>query len=455
MVNIFQLRKPKNKSTATPKNRCDGHVVHQQSHLPTTLTASTTNSSGSTEVELSGATTQNVKIKASEVADGIAACNIGTSTEMDELIRFGVAFGVRRRTDTPSPTPRIITDLSEEAQRHYQNFQKWKEQHSKFLSRRDHQYITNTTSTNTTDRPQTGQHDEIDALEWQNAFDYSIRYHSSNIHHEKGDEVHNIQLDAPTPHFRIIVAPQCATTQAPHTTVMMTKAPVEHGTPSIPSHSRILYVLPAGMNISSLPPVIASLPTTDPLRKRGTLKKDVTKQMMDIYTTAFAVYIYRTLFVLPSHEHSTGAPSPPLHKVTIVMDVRKGGPHWPNIPAIQFLSFIRHVSTILPFYFPNVCVRCILYGIPAVACTLYQFCIQPILDRNLQRMIQLVSDDHCGGPSHNNTAVSNDDDDATTEREGKRSPGGLYQYLSRDNVQYLEELRAQIIQSPEVSTAKT
>jgi hypothetical protein len=498
--------------------------------------------------------------------------NHNNNNNIEELIRFRHAFGGRHFTTTTTTTMSAtivntttnitISDLSDDAQRHYNTFQRWKQQHAKYLY---HPMVTTATTAghtfdheknrSSTQQPQPQPNEEeamtyndLDALEWYNAYQYSIQYHllmkneepsddtemdhnknrnTKPLHHAAAEAVevannnnndddvslssHTSISQPPTAlsqsfipfhnqHFRIILAPHHPSASINDTTAMMTRPrrvvapstttttkPTSNDVPSSSSsQSRILYVLPAGMNLSSLPPSINDQihPT-----KRKTTKKDITKLLMEVYTTAFAVYIYRTLFVRhPTNTNSTDTMVTPPPNITLLLDVRPGSSDWPNIPAIQFLSYIRYVSKILPYYFPNICTQILLYPIPSIACTLYNFCIRPVLDQKLQHLIQLVTsssssssssstnqhtttttgttvmmesskdqNDHHDSNNNNNDTTSTHDKSLTStpippspkeETDGSSSSNsgsGLYQYLSHDNIQYLESLRYQII----------
>ena len=420
------------------------------------------------------------------------------TTTMEEMLRFGTAFGYTASTaaemssSTTISTTLSTSNLSDEAQRHYHTFQLWKQRHAPYLYHIRKQ--NDTTGSDTTDdnintldhhtdrqsSPETSEYDQMDALEWYDAFQYSIQYHLWNdknrcIHDDDDTKNKNSPLDISTlslsttssqphrdyhhHHFRIIMAPPSARATTTTTTAMMTQ---HHSTTSTKttsppqpqsSPSRILYILPAGMNISSLPPTIPTPPTGNQN------KKDISKQMMEVYTTAFAVYIYRTLFVIPNQtttpdsDTTTQVPN----KITMILDVRKGGHHWPNIPAIQFVSYIRHVATILPYYFPNLCTQFLLYPIPAMACTLYNLCIKPILDRNIQHMIQLVTTSTTIPDTSNDTVDQPDTKDERrrkpnlTKKSSPPNTGGLHRYLAHDDVHYLEALRSNIIHPPTVT----
>ena len=270
----------------------------------------------------------------------------------EELIRFRTVFGGSTLSSSGAAAvmTTTISDLSNEAQRHYTNFQQWKQRHATYLLFQPNNSTTGTTTPPASHtvfdqkdidlRPlslqqqqqQKHQYDTMDALEWYNAYRYSIQYHLVLCCHDDDEEEEddpnhrttgisnttNLESDISSfslssepslprdhDHFRIIAAPQSAR----GTTAMMT----HHHSPTTTlttmttttkscnklqqqqSSNRIIYVLPAGMNITSIPTILPINTKTG--REIKNSKKDVSKQMMEVYTTAFAVYIYRTLFV--------------------------------------------------------------------------------------------------------------------------------------------------------------
>jgi CRAL/TRIO domain len=243
------------------------------------------------------------------------------------------------------------------------------------------------------------------------------------------------------------------------------------------SRSRIIYTLPAGINLNTLPDGYNSNNCIKKANKRKNQNKNAstamtttTKMMMDIYTTALALYVYRTLFVLPLVNHDNGISrksnnnnnqnisSSNSTTITIVMDVRAGGIHWPNIPAMQFIQFIRHMTTILPNYFPALCTKLIILPIPQMACSLYTFCIQPILDKSIRELIQLVPASTNNTNKHRSARNSNSGSSSKKQTQNNHNhtattrttttPTLVYPSItciSANDMEYLESIRTRII----------
>ena len=167
---------------------------------------------------------------------------------------------------------------------------------------------------------------------------------------------------------------------------------------------RILYVLPAGLDLN-----VALRPTG------GSKHSDV----LDLYTDALALYLYRTLVTLNGDDSE---------KVTIVLDVRSGGPLWPNPSVFSLLSLIRHVSAVLPRYLPDRVHQVLVTPLPGWACQVFSHAVAPLLSSALRRTLLLLA-----GPS--------------TQASALLPRTALAPYLATEDIALLEQLRCTAIQA--------
>jgi hypothetical protein len=243
--------------------------------------------------------------------------------EWAEWYRFGMAFGWAPGAapgTVPSatgPRPGGVADLSATAQHHYTALQVWKGQHASFLQRPLHPMDA----------------DAADAEEWQQALQYASQEHLAP---------HGIPAG---PWNRVVLAPSGVRTRT--------------------GNHRILYVLPAGLERMPGP------------GRSG----DPAPAAADLYTTALALYLYRTLEVTANDASSDDDDD---DQVSIVVDVRSGGPAWPNPGVLTLLPFLRHVSRVLPRFFPQRVSQVLVGPLPGWACHLHHWAVAPLLPAALR-----------------------------------------------------------------------
>lgn len=153
---------------------------------------------------------------------------------------------------------------------------------------------------------------------------------------------------------------------------------------------RVLYVLPARMNLHTL--------------------------STDVYTTAFALYVYRKLqrwSLVSSKENQHTS----FDGVVVAVDVRPGH-GWTNTPAIQLIGLIRHAVSTLHRLFPGILKKCIIFPIPRIALAVYN-CISPGLDRDVVKSMAMIS-----GEAGKNSPIPN-----------------LHPYITHSQAQVLENVR--------------
>lgn len=149
---------------------------------------------------------------------------------------------------------------------------------------------------------------------------------------------------------------------------------------------RVFYVMPARMHL-----------------------QQVSKE---IYTTAFALYIYRKLRhfdAADSNKNSDNdknnkgddcndddydtsktktATQTTTTKYTLAVDTRPA-PGWPNVPVHHMLGMIRYTVNALHRLFPDRVARILVFPVPTLAVTVYECIAKPFLHADLCRTLTL------------------------------------------------------------------
>lgn len=363
--------------------------------------------------------------KEEEDDDGVLflreACPLAT---LDECRRFAAAFGRAKKTAS--------------SVQHLQDFLQWKERHnlSSLLNHED--VFVNDNGDNDMEEAATTNRD---AQIWQWAVQTAFAHHQKQKQQqqqqqgppsETNDE--NAQEDAEiaklVANAPVILAPKTSSNDTTNNRCNSS------GSMTCRQGHRILYVLPARMNASWL-----ALPADD-----------------SVYTTAFGLYLYRTLFVGDGSFPAAAAPegvvattegveadaladhqrqqhqqeqqrSP--QKVTVLVDCRAGR-GWPNVAVYKMVALIQHsCGTVLPTLFPNMVDSVQLFPIPTVACWAYRTLIAPFVNPDIRQCLHLVA-----GPSTHWSAPS-------------PAAQALDAILSSDDWARLEDLRTAAFSAPE------
>jgi CRAL/TRIO domain len=113
-------------------------------------------------------------------------------------------------------------------------------------------------------------------------------------------------------------------------------------------------------------------------------------------------------------------------QLTLLIDARSGR-GWPNLPALQMITFVRRLSTVLSLHFPCRLHKCIIYPMPRAALVIWKF-FQVFLSPSLRQQMVLIAG-------------------SATEIESPLPQAQLEEYVPREGIELMEETRRESFSS--------